>query len=506
MQVVPHGKGRAALLSALSFLAFAGGLLRADDPAAKSQRAKELMASGRFEQAIPIYKDLIAAMPGNPGLLLNLGLAQHMAGHEKEAVPIFEAVLKTQPKLLPALMSLGAARLALKQPELAVGPLQKAVAVEPANPNARGMLADALNGAGRFDEAAGQYRKLTELASNDPRAWYGLGMTYQAMATNAFDRLQKRDQQSPYVAALIADTRVQRHQYKSAFFFYNQALKELPGIHGIHAALAEVYRKTGHPDWAATEAAKEQSLPSADCTAHAAECQFAAGHDVQAAALPRTGAATPEALYWRAKAANELSLQSLVRLGQLPESVELHQVRAEIARDQNQHLEAAKEWRAALQLAPGNPRLQHELAVSYFLAADYRAALAEADKALQRDPRSPEMNFTAGDSWLRLEEPEKAVPFLRAAIAADPGMRAADASLGLSLSRIGKFAEAVPHLEKALELDDDGSLHYQLARAWQASGNQVKAQAAMTRYQELQKKVQGQKEEAAREAQILPPQ
>jgi tetratricopeptide (TPR) repeat protein len=186
--------------------------------------------------------------------------------------------------------------------------------------------------------------------------------------------------------------------------------------------------------------------------------------------------------------------------------MELHEVRAEIARDQNQHLEAAKEWRAALELAPGNPRLQHELAVSYFLAADYRAALAEAEKALHRDPRSPEMNFTAGDSWLRLEEPEKAVPFLRAALAADSGMRAADASLGLSLSRLGKFAEAAPHLEKALELDDDGSLHYQLARAYQASGNQAKAQTAMTRYQELQKKVADQKEEAAREAQILPPQ
>ena len=70
------------------------------------------------------------------------------------------------------------------------------------------------------------------------------------------------------------------------------------------------------------------------------------------------------------------------------------------------------------------------------------------------------MNFIAGDSLLRLEEPEKAVPYLKAALAADPKLLAADASLGLALSRLGKNAEAVPHLEKALELDDDGSLHY----------------------------------------------
>jgi tetratricopeptide (TPR) repeat protein len=496
------------MLPALSFLAvaFTAGLARAEDLTAKSQRAKEMMAAGRFEQAIPIYKELVAAIPGNPGLLLNLGLAEHMAGHERESVPVFEAVLKAQPGLMPALLSLGAARLSLKEPALAVGPLQKAVAAEPANPDARGMLADALNGAGQFDQAAEQYRKLTELTPNDPRAWYGLGMTYQAMATNAFERLKKASPQSPYLEALIADTRVQRHQYRSAFFFYKEALKELPGIHGIHGALAEVYRKTGHPDWAAAEAAKEQALGTMDCAAHAGECNFLAGHDLHAAALSRAGSAPPEALYWRAKAANELSLQSLVRLGQLPPSVELHQLRAEIARDQSQHLESAKEWRAALELAPENPRLQQELAVAYFLAADYKAALAATEKVLQREPRSPEMNFTAGDSWLRLEEPEKAVPFLRAALAADPGMRAADASLGLSLSRLGKFAEAAPHLEKALQLDDDGSLHYQLARAYQASGNQAKAQAAMAKYQELQKRNQEQKEEAAREAQILAPQ
>jgi tetratricopeptide (TPR) repeat protein len=180
----------------------------------------------------------------------------------------------------------------------------------------------------------------------------------------------------------------------------------------------------------------------------------------------------------------------------------LHQLMAEIARDQGQHAESAKEWKAALELAPGNLRLLHDLAVSYFLAADYHAALAETEKVLKLEPRSPEMNFTAGDSWLRLEEPDKAVPYLRAALAADPKMRSADASLGLSL---GKFAEAVSHLERAQELDDDGSLHYQLARAYQAAGNAVKAQAAMAQYQELQKKNQEQKEEAAREAQIVAP-
>src|SRR5581483_2678543 len=200
--------------------------------------------------------------------------------------------------------------------KLALAPLEKQVAAEPKNREARGLLAAALLDAGRFEQAASRYREVANVDANDPRAWYGLGMSYQGLAASAFDRLQKMDPTSPYVAALVGDTRVQKRQYRSAFFFYNEALKKLPNLHGVHAALADVYRKTGHADWAAQEDAKEAALPPADCKAPAAE-----------------------SLFWQAKAANELALQSLFRLGQLPPSVELHQVKAEIARGQGQHAE-----------------------------------------------------------------------------------------------------------------------------------------------------------------------
>ena len=477
---------------------------QSEELARESQRAGGLMAAGQYEQAIPIYERLVKALPGNTGLLLNLGLAEHMAGREQASIPHLEAVLKAQPNHLPALITLAQARLALNEPKLAIAPLEKVVAAEPKNHEARGMLAAALLDAGRFADAASRYREVADAAPNDARAWYGLGMSYQGFAGGAFERLQKIDPTSPYVSALVADTRVQRRQYRSAFFFYNEVLKQLPKLHGIHASLAGVYRKTGHPDWAAAEDAKETALPPADCKAHPAECEFVAGHDVQLVKGPLAGASA-ETLFWQEKAANELALQAFFRLGQLPPSVEMHQLKADIARAQGQHLEAVKEWRAALELSPGNPRLEHELAVSLFMAADYHAALDQAVRLLKADPRSPDINFMAGDSLLRLEQPEQAVPYLRAALAADPTLRAADASLGLALARLGKNEEAVPHLERALELDDDGSLHYQLARAYQASGAQAKARATMAEYQEILKRNQQVKEDVAREAQIGPP-
>jgi len=498
------GMGRAALRPVLFFFALALGA-QTEEQARESERAKQMMAAGRFEEAIPIYRQLVQALPANTGLLLNLALAEHMAGHERESIPHFEAVLKAQPNLTPAWFSLAQARLALNQPAQAVAPLKKVVAAEPKNIDARGMLASTLLDLGHAEESAAHYRELTTLSPNDPRAWYGLGSAYQAIAGGAFDRLQKADATSPYVAALVADTRVQRRQFRSAFFFYNEALKQLPNLHGIHASLADVYRKSGHADWASAEDAKEQALPAPDCNAHAAECEFVAGHDLKLLSLPRTPPPSAEALYWQSKAANELALQAFFRLGQLPPSVEMHRLKAEIARAQNQQLESVQEWRAALALSPGNPHLQQELAVSLFMAGDYKSALEIAQALLKADPRSAEFNFMAGDSLLRLEEPEKAAPYLEAALAADPKLAAARASLGLALSRMGKYAQAVPLLEKALELDDDGSLHYQLARAYQAAGQSEKARAAMAQYQEIVKKNQEQKEEVAREAQIVPP-
>ena len=148
--------------------------------------------------------------------------------------------------------------------------------------------------------------------------------------------------------------------------------------------------------------------------------------------------------------------------------------------------------------------------MSLFLANDYKAAFEEASELLKAMPGSAELNFVAGDSLLRLEDAEKAEPYLRAALKADARglgakMGAAAASLGLALSRLGRNAEAIPLLEKSLDLDDDGSLHYQLARAYQAAGSADKARAAMTKYQELVERNQKAKEEVAREAQIGPP-
>jgi len=486
-----------------AFACFCAGLCSAqnEDPAALSRTVKQLMAGGHFEEAIPICEQLVKAMPGIPGLVLNLGLAEEMAGHPDKAAPRFEEVLKVEPGNVPALTSLATVQLQLNHPQLALVPLKKLLTLEPSNHDARGMFAGALMGADQFDEAAEQYRKLTAEDATDAKAWYGLGKAYESLAGRSLERISQHAPESPYAAALIASSRLDRQQYRSAFFFLRLAEEKLPKLRGIHAALAKVYQETGHADWAAIEEKEEESLPPPSCSADSAECYF-----VQNRFLESAGAnpAAPS-LFWGAKAYHQLALEAFARLGGLPESVELHALKAQVLHGHNQDIEAANEWRAALRLAPGNKRLQNELATSLFLAHDYKPAMQLILELLPGDGSSPDLNFMMGESLLRTEQPDQAVPYLETALRANSKMLAAHASLGLALAKLDRGGDAIPHLEKALALDDDGSLHYTLARAYQQAGNSKRSRELMEEYQRIQKRNLEQKDELAKDTQIAPP-
>jgi tetratricopeptide (TPR) repeat protein len=106
---------------------------------------------------------------------------------------------------------------------------------------------------------------------------------------------------------------------------------------------------------------------------------------------------------------------------------------------------------------------------------------------------------------LQQQEVEKSLPELEAAVRLDPKLLPARASLGLAYARSGKAAEAIPHLEAALDIDEDGSLHYQLARAYQASGKAELAKQTMQKYTAMQRQSDEQKRSLEEQAKITPP-
>ena len=441
-----------------------------DRLALKSQRAKELMAEGRFAQAIPLYRELDRAIPNNPGLKLNLGMALDMSGRQREAIPELEAAVKLKPDLAPAWLFLGSARLNLGETTLAVKALQVVLNLQPDNREASQMLAGALFSLGRVEEAAQQYHKLTEADPESPPAWYGLGRSYEALSGRAFDKLQEVAPQSSYLLALLAETRLRDKQFSSAFYLFRRALAEKPTLRGLHRALAEIYRQTEHPDWAAVEEEKESQLPSPDCAKQTLECDYIAGRYSELVAAAK-GGSTSESYYWRSRAYNELALRAFAQLGELAPSMELHQLKANILNSQKKYSEAAGEWREALKLSPGDAELQKQLAISLKLGQDYSAALELLKSLLRQQPASGELNYLTGDTLLDLQRAEEAIPLLKRAAIHDPKSLAVHKSLARADLATGKVMDAIPHLKAALPSDDDGSLAWLFTPHWASQGN-----------------------------------
>ncbi len=71
--------------------------------------------------------------------------------------------------------------------------------------------------------------------------------------------------------------------------------------------------------------------------------------------------------------------------------------------------------------------------------------------------------------------------------------------------QIAEPAKAIPHLKAALPVDEDGSLHYQLARAYTATGQPQLGQEIMKQYQEMQRAQAAAREAVEKEIPITAP-
>ena len=474
-----------------------------DQLALKSQHAKELMAEGNFAQAISIYRELNRAIPNNPGLLLNLGIALHMAAKGHEAIPELERAVKLDPRLQPAWLFLGATRLQLGEPSAAIKPLRAAIRLQPDQLAARLMLADALFALARFQEAAFEYRRLADSNPEDAKACYGLGRSYESLSGRTFGELQKAAPQSAYVVALLAETQLREQQFSSALFLYRRALDQMPTLRGLHRAMAEIYRRTGHPSWAEIEDKRESQLSAPVCSDQSSECQFMAGHYEY---LTRgTSAKTADSLYWQSRAYNELALAAFGRLGQLPPSPELHELKARIYSSQKKYSEAATEWREAAKMSPNDTGIQKELAISLKFSQDYGAALPLLEALVRQQPTSPELNYLLGDTLLDQQRVEEAIPLLKRAVIQNPKSISAHKSLARAELAAGRASEAIPHLRIALPTDTDGSLHYQLAQAYQAGGQSELAQRTIAQYQDIQRSAAAARQGTQEDMEITPP-
>lgn len=470
--------------------------------AAAGQRATEAMNEGRYGEAIGIYGEMLKVRPGDPGLQMNLGIALAMAGREAEAIDPLSKAAAARPSLVAAHLFLGSSYLAIGEPEKALAPLEKAVAARPADGESLGLLAQARLATGDAARAATAFRRMTELSPTQPAAWYGLAQAYNGIAQQALESFAADPPESPWRTLIVADALREDGRLAAAFGMYQALGDRAPAPTAVQDALASIYEKSGHADWAATVRARAAKL-RLDCVARKAECDVRAAR-YRTVLTDTAGKTDPASRYWRVRAAVALTRAAFAKLESLPDSRERREMRAELARAENRHADSVTELRAALEFSPDDPRLLEELATSYYLARDHEKAVAVVKSLLAQEPDSPSLVALHGEALLELQQLDAAIPALERAIVLNPKDAAARVALGRAYVLAGRHAQAIPLLEPALTDDEDGTLHFQLARAYQGAGQAEKAAPLLERYKELQQAA-AKRTESQKETTITPP-
>ncbi len=103
-------------------------------------------------------------------------------------------------------------------------------------------------------------------------------------------------------------------------------------------------------------------------------------------------------------------------------------------------------------------------------------------KLVQSDSTSTDLKFELGDTLLQQDEAEAALVVLRDAVRINPHLLPAQAALAKACMELGRASEAVPHFEAALPIDADGSLHFQLAKAYEQTGQIALAKRAREQF------------------------
>ena len=183
------------------------------------------------------------------------------------------------------------------------------------------------------------------------------------------------------------------------------------------------------------------------------------------------------------RAANRLAVEAVGHLETLPPSVELHLIRAEIAQSRNRNPEgvtrSVPHWRSSRAIRRSKARSRRRL----LRAHDLDEAIPLLERLTREQPGDGSLLLMYGDALLQAQQLDRAIPILEQAVKAPDALAEGRALLGRAYVQAGKYQEAVPQLEASLEPDEDGDVHYQLARAYQALGRADDAQKALQEYQ-----------------------
>jgi tetratricopeptide (TPR) repeat protein len=226
-----------------------------------------------------------------------------------------------------------------------------------------------------------------------------------------------------------------------------------------------------------------------------ASCSFYAGDflttSMVAAHLKTNPTTRLEGLYWESKADEKLAVDALARAGEIePDSPRMHVLLGDVYRQKRHWSEAEAEYRKAIDLDPRNRAARLSLAIVLFTELKTDEAM-EIDQSLLREmPEDPEANLLAGEILVQEHHFEAGEPYLARCKNLDPDLiPRLHILLGQVYAATNRVAEAISEYKLGLagDRDEDGKVHYQLARLYEKSGDKQAAAEQFRLSQQLRK-------------------
>jgi len=431
-----------------------------------SSRSEQLLAesyatSNEWPSAVIHFQSALAASPNRAGLHVELGEVLLRAGKVNQAIREFDEELRRDPGNPHALVRRGEARLIQENVEAALQDWEKAIAIDVEQTERLLGLREAGFGDSALEQLTDATReKIQKLAGdlqdrNSPAAH--LALAFLAEQNGNFSRAATE-------ATLAASTARKDVADKTC----TEADVDLALQHGQFSEVAPCV------ELALT------SRTSAKLRIRVANALLEAGEYETALrtleGLPAADRNSAEVSYWRARGYEKLATAAYLRLYQAdPNSYRLHQLMGDLEAAKGDDGKAIEEYRAAIALRPSVSNLHYSLGHLLWKDLKVPEARIEFEAELALNPRHPGALNDLGDTYLLEHQPNKALPYLVRALAADSENLDIHRDLGTAYSELGDYRKAEEHFKIAMSNDHDGSVHYKLARVYQALGEKGNA-------------------------------
>ena len=236
------------------------------------------------------------------------------------------------------------------------------------------------------------------------------------------------------------------------------------------------------------------AAPSSAGTLSPVECAYYTGDyrkaSLEARRLTAAAATHTSGLYWEIRADQRLATAALAQAEATAtqNSSKIAVLIGDLYRQKQQYDTALAQYQKALRLNSGDSGAMLGMATTYFLENKNDEALTSAQSALAANPTEPRLNLLVGEVLTTQGNYPDAELALKKSLKADPELLPrVHELLGRCYAATGKVDDAIQEFTRALPSDEDGSIHYELARLYRKNGNMPAMKSALEVSERLHK-------------------